>query len=189
MLHPAVPRARRSFATVADRLPQRQECVRFMDREWIDRFTDAVERGAARLLARPDADAAVRPAPNKWSAKEIVGHLIDSAVNNQARFVRAQMQDDLIFEGYDQDEWVRVQRYQDRSWPELVHTWHTLNQQVAATMRAAPAHELDRVRPRHNLHEIGFNLLPPNERPTLAFLMRDYVAHLEHHLRQIFVNR
>jgi hypothetical protein len=156
-----------------------------MQREWIDRLAHAVDEGAARLLRLSNEAAATKPAPDKWSPKEIVGHLIDSAVNNQARFVRAQMQDDLVFQGYDQDEWVRVQHYQDQSWSELVHAWHTYNQQVAAIMRLAPARELDRVRPHHNLHEIGFNPLPPNEAPTLAFLMRDYVAHLEHHLRQI----
>jgi hypothetical protein len=156
-----------------------------MDHGWIDRLTKVVDAAAPRLLQISEAAAGTRPAPDKWSPKEIVGHLIDSAVNNQARFVRAQMQDDMVFQGYDQDEWVRVQHYQDRSWPELVHAWRTYNQQVAAIMRLAPARELDRVRPRHNLHEIGFNPLPPNEPPTLAFLMRDYVAHLEHHLRQI----
>lgn len=156
-----------------------------MEREWIDRLTRAVDRGAERLLALSEAAAASRPAPGKWSPKEIVGHLIDSAVNNQARFVRAQMQDGLVFQGYDQDEWVRVQRYQDRPWPELVRTWRTYNEQIAAIMRATPAPELDRVRARHNLHEIGFQPLPANEPPTLAFLMRDYVAHLQHHLRQI----
>ena len=156
-----------------------------MGREWIDRLARAVDEGAARLLHVSNEAAATKPAPGKWSPKEIVGHLIDSAVNNQARFVRAQMQDDLIFQGYDQDEWVRVQRYQDRSWPELVHAWRTYNQQVAAIMRATPARELDRVRPRHNLHEIGFNPLPPDEPATLAVLMSDYVAHLEHHLRQM----
>ena len=53
-------------------------------------------------------------------AQTDLGHLIDSAVNNHARFVRAQLQDDLVFPGYDQDGWVRVQRYDERSWPALV---------------------------------------------------------------------
>ena len=157
-----------------------------MDTDWIDHLMLAVDQAVPRLLEIQDTAAGGRPAPGKWSPKEIIGHLIDSAVNNQARFVRAQMQDDLVFDGYDQDAWVRVQRYQDRSWPDLVRTWRTYNEQVAAIMRAAPAHELDRVRARNNLHEIGFEPLPPGEPPTLAFLMRDYVAHLQHHLRQVF---
>jgi hypothetical protein len=156
-----------------------------MNAGWIDRLTLTVDEAVPRLLEIDNAAAGEHPAPGKWSPKEIIGHLIDSAVNNQARFVRAQMQDDLIFDGYDQDAWVRVQRYQDRSWPELVQTWRTYNEQIAAIMRATPHRELDRVRARHNLHEIGFEPLPAGEPPTLAFLMRDYVAHLRHHLRQV----
>ena len=30
-----------------------------------------------------------KPDPHKWSKKEILGHLIDSAANNHQRFVRA----------------------------------------------------------------------------------------------------
>ena len=53
--------------------------------------------------------------PGKWSRKEIVGHLIDSASNNHQRFVRAQDSDDLICPTYDQDAFVRVQRYAEIS--------------------------------------------------------------------------
>ena len=123
--------------------------------------------------------------PGSWTRKQELGHLIDSAVNNQARFVRAQQQADLVFVGYDQDAWVRLQRYQERPWAELVQIWCAYNHQIAATMRDASIDEVERARPRHNLHEIGFQPLPPDATPTLAFLMRDYVVHLQHHLRQI----
>ena len=35
----------------------------------------------------------LKPAANKWSPKEIIGHLIDSATNNHQRFVRVQFED------------------------------------------------------------------------------------------------
>ena len=57
--------------------------------------------------------------------------------------MRAQLQDDLVFDGYDQDAWVRVQRYQDRSWAELIQVWCASNHQVASIMRDAPASDLD----------------------------------------------
>ena len=60
------------------------------------------EAGAEFRAADPDV-AAWRPAPGRWSAKELVGHLIDSASNNHQRFVRARWQDDLVFPGYAQD--------------------------------------------------------------------------------------
>ena len=137
------------------------------------------------MLAMSDDRAAHPLAAGKWSRKEIVGHLIDSAVNNQARFVRAQLQDDLVFDGYDQAAWVRVQRYRQREWTELVHLWRAYNEQVSAIVLATPASEMDRPRPRHNLDQIGFQPLPPATGATLGFLMRDYLAHLQHHVRQV----
>jgi hypothetical protein len=144
----------------------------------------ALERATPQLLAIPEQVAARRPAPDKWSCKEVIGHLIDSASNNHGRFVRAQLKDELVFEGYDQDAWMRVQRYQERAWPELVSLWRDLNLQVAHVMQTMPAHERLRTRARHNLHEIAWKTVPASEPTTLEYFLRDYVGHLEHHLRQ-----
>lgn len=156
------------------------------DRAFVDPFVRTVNESAGRLLALSDAAAATPRAPGKWSPKEIIGHLIDSAVNNQARFVRAQLQDDLVFDGYDQDGWVRVQHYAAQPWPMLVEAWRHANHRVAAIMRTASDRDLDRPRPRHNLDAIAFVAPASTDQATLAYFMRDYVAHLEHHLRQIF---
>jgi DinB family protein len=156
------------------------------DRAFIDRLVLTVNEAAARLLAMSDENAAQPRAPGKWSPKEIVGHLIDSAVNNHARFVRAQLQDDLVFDGYDQDAWVRIQRYSDQPWTELVSTWRHSNQRIAAIMRATSDADIVRPRARHNLDAIAFVPPPSTADATLGHFMRDYVAHLEHHLRQIF---
>jgi hypothetical protein len=69
-------------------------------------FRHTVDAAAVSLPALSPERAAARPAPGKWSPKEIVGHLIDSASNNHGRFVRAQLRDDLRFDGYEQAEWV-----------------------------------------------------------------------------------
>jgi hypothetical protein len=151
-----------------------------MDPEFVAGFSQYVENTAAALLSITDAESAAPRAPGKWSRKEIVGHLIDSAANNQARFVRGQLQDDLTFAGYDQDAGVRVQRYGERSWTELVELWRSYNRQIAAIMRTASSAELSRPRERHNLDQIAFQTVPDGAAATLGFLMSDYVVHLKH---------
>jgi hypothetical protein len=133
----------------------------------------------------PEAESATRPAPGKWSPREIIGHLIDSASINHQRFVRAAFQDDLVFQGYDQDKWVDLQKYQEASWSELVSLWTSFNLRLASLMAVIPESVRIRTNARHNLQEIAFRTdLVPVE-PTLDFFMADYVEHLEHHLRQI----
>jgi hypothetical protein len=146
----------------------------------------SVAAAVPRLLAIGDAASGVRPAPGKWSPREILGHLIDSAANNHARFVRAQSSDDLVLPGYAQEEWVRVQGYQDAEWGELVELWAAYNRHLAWVIGRVPAEVANRPRGRHNLHEIAWQPVPADHPATLAYFMADYVDHLEHHLRQIW---
>jgi hypothetical protein len=159
-----------------------------MDAEFLADFRQTVDRAADRLLAISNDEAAVRPAPGKWSRKEIIGHLIDSATNNHGRFVRAQLQEDLVFAGYDQDGWVRVQRYQDRPWADLVRLWQAHNHQIAHVMETADGDAATRPRARHNLDELAWEAVPATQPATLDWFMRDYVGHLKHHLRQALGN-
>jgi hypothetical protein len=155
-----------------------------MDAALLADFLETVDTSAARLRALSGAEAAVRPAPGKWSRKEIIGHLIDSATNNHGRFVRAQLQDDLIFEGYEQAEWVDVQRYQAREWAELVLLWQSLNHHLAHVMETTETNALTKPRARHNLDRLAWQPVRATEPTTLEYFMRDYVGHLKHHLRQ-----
>ncbi|HRH38460.1 MAG TPA: DinB family protein, partial [Flavobacteriales bacterium] len=150
-----------------------------------DHLRTTVMRCAAHLRSMPPADAAQPRSAGKWSPKEIIGHLIDSATNNHGRFVRAQLHDSMRFEGYDQDGWVRVQRYADADWMELITLWEHMNLHLAEVMERASPESLHRVRTDHNLHLRAFRPITENRPTTLAWFMEDYVMHLEHHLRQI----
>jgi hypothetical protein len=151
---------------------------------YIDELRHAANDAAPKLLALGNASA-TRRAPGKWSAREIIGHLVDSALNNHQRFVRGQLQDDLIFPGYAQEDWVRIGRYQDAPWEELVMLWHTLNLQIARVMEGMPQGVRRRPRARHNFSDLGVPVAE-GEAATLEQVMSDYVVHLQHHLRQIF---
>ena len=88
--------------------------------EWHEDFRRTIDSAFERLRAIDEAQAAKPRAADHWSSKQIIGHLIDSATNNHARFVLGQLKDDLVFPGYEQDGWVRTNHYQDESWPQLV---------------------------------------------------------------------
>jgi 2-methylisocitrate lyase-like PEP mutase family enzyme len=148
-----------------------------------------VERATTALLAVPEAATAIAPAPGKWSPREVIGHLVDSASNNHQRFVRAPFMDSLVFDGYDQDAWVRTQRYGEASWPDLVGLWRSMNLHLARVMGALPADVRTRVHTTHNLDRIAWRTVPAGQPATLDYFMADYVGHLHHHLRQVLGDR
>jgi hypothetical protein len=129
---------------------------------------------ADRMRQIQDADASVRPSPGKWSKKEILGHLIDSAANNHQRFVRLQISSRIDLPGYDGDEWVRIQQYQARSWSQIIDFWQMYNSQLVTVVR-----HMDPKALRHVWHT------PDGKDVDLEFIIRDYVVHLRHHLDQI----
>ena len=145
----------------------------------------ALREAGPRLRAIGDAASRRRPARGAWSPREILGHLVDSAANNHRRFVLAQLQDDLVFPGYDGDAWVSLQRYRDIPWLELIQLWEAYNAHLARLMAGVPVREQERPRRRHNLHQIAWKPVSAEKPATLGYFMRDYVGHLAHHLGQI----
>ena len=145
----------------------------------------AIAQALPGLLVLPDEVASSAPALGKWCPKEIIGHLLDSANNNLARFVRLQATDHLLFEPYAQEEWVRAQAYAKADWSELVELWVRYNRHIARVMDLVPYDA--RFRPRKEHRPLGstYAPLPADGVPTLDWMMRDYVEHLKHHLRQI----
>src|SRR5207302_10752544 len=97
-----------------------------------------LENTPQRLLSITGNDAAHKPGPDRWSKKEILGHLIDSAGNNHQRFVRAQLVPHLDFPEYDQDRWVAAQSYATQSWTELIDLWAALNRHILHVLKAMP---------------------------------------------------
>ncbi|GHE51875.1 DinB family protein [Roseivirga thermotolerans] len=131
-----------------------------------------------------DKDTAVKPAPDKWSAKEVLGHLIDSASNNHGRFVRAQFEENLSIEGYKQNEWVDAQDYQNQEWQDLLIMWRQFNLLLSNLMfNTSPSKREKKLSIPNAFQPSGPDL---KEAPgTLGYLMEDYVVHLKKHLGQI----
>lgn len=145
----------------------------------------AVEEALPALRAISEAESSRPPAPGKWSPREVLGHLIDSASNNHQRFVRARFQEDLVFPEYSQEDWVRSQNYRDAPWADLLELWRLYNLHLARVLDAIPEDVRRRETRRHNFHRIALHGLPEGEPATLEYLMRDYVLHLRHHVAQL----
>jgi len=152
---------------------------------YVQEFRAIIAQATPALLSLTEERSTRHPAPGKWSPREVIGHLIDSASNNHQRFVRARLQNDLMLVGYDQDAWVALQQYQEEPWSELVALWRGFNVHLAHVMESIPIAVRQREHGHHNLHEINWKPVPADKPATLDDLMEDYVGHLKHHLRQI----
>lgn len=144
-------------------------------KEIADQLQNLIDQSAHQLFEITEPESEARPAPGKWSKKEIIGHLIDSTSNNHQRFVRAQETQSLSLPGYSQNFWVERQGYQNEPWKTLVALWTTYNTHLVHLISNIPRDCADR------LCTIG------SDKPvTLQWVVEDYVKHAEHHLEQIF---
>ena len=135
----------------------------------------AVEEAGRDFANVDEARTALRQAPGKWCAREVLGHLIDSACNNHRRFVLGHAAATARWDGYVQDHWVSSQRYAEESWSDLVALWSAYNKHLAHVMESTPA------------AVAAFEATSPDgsQQLSVGFLMEDYVTHLDHHLAQI----
>jgi hypothetical protein len=143
-------------------------------KDTIERLATAINDLLTYDLQSIDWDG--KPDPNKWSRKEIIGHLIDSAQINLQRFVRCTYEEKFKLT-YEQEEWVQVQHYQDEDINEILELWRLLNFQIIRVWKNYPEDRLiakcDNSKTVVTLH-------------TVEFLAQDYVDHLQHHLGQVY---
>lgn len=138
----------------------------------LNRFSFLVEIIPEKLKALSEEEFSFKPSPNKWSKKQIVGHLIDSATNNHQRFVRTQFEDIPEIK-YDQNKWNECGFYQSIESQQIISFWTIYNLQILEIVKRIPKENLSK-------------LVSDGEKIwTLEAVFIDYVAHLEHHLKQV----
>ena len=123
----------------------------------------------------PDELFSSKPNSDKWSKKEVLGHLIDSANNNLRRFICGQYEETpkII---YQQNFWVTANNYQSIEKENIIQLWKLINNQICEVLLNMPIEngnlKCNTGGDKEELHSI-------------AWLADDYVKHLKHHLNQI----
>ncbi len=143
-----------------------------MTKESINKLDRIINVAADLLLEISDEEFSGKASPDKWSKKEILGHLIDSATNNHQRFIRVQFESNPEIV-YDQNKWNKFNFYQEMESVQIINFWTIYNRQLIEIIKRIPKESMmKQVR-------VGESLL------SLEFIIGDYVEHLEHHLKQI----
>lgn len=143
--------------------------------ETTDKFQQLIHKGSAYFKQTSELEVSRKVSVEKWSKKEILGHLIDSGINNLQRFTEIQFENKPYrIRKYNQKELVQANDYQNAETKEIVEFWHALNHRILNVMKKQT--------------EVTLNYKIELDKDTivnLRFLMTDYVDHLEHHLTQI----
>ena len=124
----------------------------------------------------PETEFSKKPLPNKWSKKEVLGHLIDSGQNNLRRFICGQYETRPPRIRYDQDFWVAANGYQAMRKDDVLALWILINGRIGHVLENMPAENYHRTCDTGSQH---------SDLRSIEWLAMDYVKHLKHHLNQI----
>ncbi len=140
-----------------------------------ERLEALLNLGSTYVSKVPESELVFKPNPSKWSKKQILGHLIDSAINNLQRFTEIQFETKPYkIRPYSQEGLVNANDYQNSKTAEIVALWVALNNRIVKVISLLNESTLN--------FEIEFD---NGKISDLRFLVEDYVDHLEYHLNQI----
>lgn len=144
----------------------------------INELSQIVSEFSGKIDQIPEELFSAKPKPEKWSKKEVLGHLIDSGNNNLRRFICGQYEVNPKIV-YQQDFWARANNYQNVPKKNVIQLWKLLNEQICEVLKTMPTENAvlscDTGKDKAQLH-------------SLEWLAEDYVKHLKHHLNQILPN-
>jgi hypothetical protein len=120
-----------------------------------------------------DADAAFRYAPEKWSLKQMLGHITDTERIFTYRALRIARLDEIPMSGFDEDAYVAASNFDDRSLTDLLAEFVATRKSTLAFFGTLSPSSWDR-----NGTAGGFNY-------TVRGLAFTIAGHVEHHLHVV----
>lgn len=142
--------------------------------ELLERFRRGAELIATVMTGAAGAELDYRPAPEKWSVRQIVAHVADGELVAGDRVRRIIAEDNPTLIAYDQDAWARNLNYARRKTSESVESFRRLRAENYELLRDLPGEAYERT---GNHSERG--------RITLRELVELMAQHAEKHARQI----
>ncbi|TGV01912.1 DinB family protein [Flavivirga rizhaonensis] len=142
----------------------------------VNKLEALIKKGLEYILQSSELELAQKSSPEKWSKKEILGHLIDSGINNLQRFTEIQYENKPYkIRRYEQDKLVKANDYQNAESKEIADFWFAINTRIMCLISQQTEETLN--------YKIKID--DSSNTSDLRFLIQDYVNHLEHHLNQI----
>ena len=124
----------------------------------------------ARLAKLSDEQASFRYAPDKWSIKDLVGHLADAERVFAYRMLRIGRGDKTPLSGFEESDYARAAQSDRRQFGELLAEWSVVR---AATMALASS------LPEADWANVGTSNGAPISARALLYII---LGHTEHHL-------
>src|SRR2546427_7875922 len=118
------------YQTYVDRVP---------DGDVLELLARQIDETGTLLATVPEAKAGLRYAPDKWSIREVVGHLADSERVFSYRALRFARGDETPLTSFDQDKWMPFSQFDGRRLGELVTEFRAVRQGTLALLRSFDA--------------------------------------------------
>lgn len=136
-------------------------------------------RRGSELLAMATTGAAgpeldFKPAPNKWSVRQIVCHLADAEAVGVMRLRSVAAEDNPTLMGYDQEAWADRLDYGRRKISQALETFRRLRTENHELLKGLPEETFERV----GTHSSA-------GKRSLLDLVRGDSEHVENHVKQI----
>jgi uncharacterized damage-inducible protein DinB len=87
------------------------------------------------LCGREEADGDLRYAPDKWSAKEVLGHVCDTERIFAYRMLRISRADKTPIEGFEQDDYVRNGPFAKIAFAEVIEDYIAVRRATVTLVR------------------------------------------------------